>query len=90
MIHPERTKQMEQILYFQVPAEGLELVILLHTQYLGLRHHKLMINDDSHPKTFGLNKPYMPIFFLLKAFLKIFTFEKNLNFSEKMPSEGLL
>ena len=49
-----------------------------------------MINDDSHPKTFGLNKPYMPIFFLLKAFLKIFTFEKNLNFSEKMPSEGLL
>ena len=35
MIHPERTKQMEQILYFQVPAEGLELVILLHTQYLG-------------------------------------------------------
>ena len=30
---PERTKQMEQILNFQVPAEGLELVILLHTQY---------------------------------------------------------
>ena len=29
----ERTKQMEQILNFQVPAEGLELVILLHTQY---------------------------------------------------------
>ena len=26
---PERTKQMEQILNFQVPAEGLELVILL-------------------------------------------------------------
>ena len=32
----ERTKQMEQILNFQVPAEGLELVILLHTQYLVL------------------------------------------------------
>ena len=30
---PERTKQMEQILNFQVPAEGLELVILLYTQY---------------------------------------------------------
>ena len=29
----ERTKQMEPILNFQVPAEGLELVILLHTQY---------------------------------------------------------
>ena len=29
----ERTKQMEQILNFQVPSEGLELVILLHTQY---------------------------------------------------------
>ena len=29
----ERTKQMEQILNFQVPAEGLELVLLLHTQY---------------------------------------------------------
>ena len=33
----ERTKQMEQILNFQVPAEEpiwpIELVILLHTQY---------------------------------------------------------
>ena len=29
----ERTKQMEEILNFQVPAEGLELVILLHTHY---------------------------------------------------------
>ena len=27
----EKTKQMEQILNFQVPAEGLELVLLLHT-----------------------------------------------------------
>ena len=26
-------KQMEPILNFQVPADGLELVILLHTQY---------------------------------------------------------
>ena len=32
-VRAERTKQMEQILNFQVPAEGLELVILLHTQY---------------------------------------------------------
>ena len=30
---PERTKQMEEILNFQKPSEGLELVILLHTQY---------------------------------------------------------
>ena len=30
---PESTKQMEEKLNFQVPAEGLELVILLHTQY---------------------------------------------------------
>ena len=28
----ERTKQMEEILNFQKPSEGLELVILLHTQ----------------------------------------------------------
>ena len=27
------TVQMEENLNFQVPAEGLELVILLHTQY---------------------------------------------------------
>jgi hypothetical protein len=27
--------------------------------------------------------------FLLKPFFKIFTFEKNPNFSEKKPSEGL-
>ena len=31
--YPESTKQMEEKLNFQVPAEGLELVILLHTQY---------------------------------------------------------
>ena len=30
---PEIIKQVEQILNFQVPAEGLKLVILLHTQY---------------------------------------------------------
>ena len=30
---PESTKQMEEKLNFQVPTEGLELVILLHTQY---------------------------------------------------------
>ena len=31
--YTESTKQMEETLNFQVPAEGLELVILLHTQY---------------------------------------------------------
>ena len=31
--YAERTKQMEEILNFQKPSEGLELVILLHTQY---------------------------------------------------------
>ena len=30
--NPESTKKMEEILNFQVLAEGLELVILLHTQ----------------------------------------------------------
>ena len=30
---PESTKQMEKKLNFQVPTEGLELIILLHTQY---------------------------------------------------------
>ena len=32
-IRPESTKQMEEKLNFQVPAEGLELVIWLRTQY---------------------------------------------------------
>ena len=32
-IYPERTKQMEEIMNFQVATEGLELVILLHKQY---------------------------------------------------------
>ena len=32
-VKSERTKQMEQVLNFQVPPEGLELVILLRTQY---------------------------------------------------------
>ena len=32
-VHSESTKQMEEKLNFQVPAEGLELVILLHSQY---------------------------------------------------------
>ena len=55
---------MEEKLNFQVPAEGLELVILLHTQYEALRHHKLTMNDDSQPKFFfGLYKPHMPIIF---------------------------
>jgi hypothetical protein len=31
--YTESTKQMEEKLNFQVPAEGLELAILLHTQY---------------------------------------------------------
>ena len=33
LIRSESTKQMEEKLNFQVPAEGRELVILLHTQY---------------------------------------------------------
>ena len=33
LILDRQSKQMEQILNFQVPAEGLELVILLLTQY---------------------------------------------------------
>ena len=34
------------------PTEGLELLILLHTQHWALSHHKLMINEDSHPNFF--------------------------------------
>ena len=54
LYNPERTKQMEQILNFQVPSRGLELVILLHKlkisvgmirydsrQYLGILIHIL-------------------------------------------------
>ena len=43
-------EQMEPKLNFQVPAEGLELVILLHALYQALRHHKSIINDDGHTK----------------------------------------
>ena len=43
---------MEPILNFQVPVEGLELVILLHTQYFALRHYKSKMNYVSHPKFF--------------------------------------
>ena len=32
-VYSERTKQMEQILNSQMLAEGLDLVILLHTRY---------------------------------------------------------
>jgi hypothetical protein len=42
-------EQMEPILNFQVAAEGLELLTLLHTPYYALRHHKAIINDESHP-----------------------------------------
>ena len=45
---------LKQILNFQMPAEGLELVILLHTQYSALRQHQLKINDDSHLNFFCL------------------------------------
>ena len=57
---------MEPTLNFQVPAEGLQQVILLHTQYLALRHRKLIINDDSHLKLFclieGEQKKYTNVF----------------------------
>ena len=33
MIRSERTKQMEQILNFQVPAEGLELIMITEFSY---------------------------------------------------------
>ena len=32
-LYTESTKWMEEKMNFQVPTEGLELVILLHTQY---------------------------------------------------------
>ena len=52
LAYSERTKQ--PISNLQVPAEDLELAILLHTHYtaLTLRYHKTMINDDSYPKIF--------------------------------------
>ena len=40
-------KQMEPILNFQVPGEGLELVILLHTQYITLVPHNSLMHHDS-------------------------------------------
>ena len=35
-LNQRELKQMEPILNFQVPAEGLDLVILLHTQYYSI------------------------------------------------------
>ena len=58
--NPERTKQMKQILNFQVTAEGLELVILGHTQFQALKHHKLIMIDDSHPYFFLNKNPILP------------------------------
>ena len=76
----ESTKQMEEKLNFQVPAEGLELVILLHTQYQALRHHKLKINDDRHFNVFFvLYKPYMPIIFYQKHFSRFSLSKKKSN-----------
>jgi hypothetical protein len=43
-------KQMEPILNFQVPVEGLELVILLHTQYIILVPHNSLMYHDSQKK----------------------------------------
>ena len=60
--YAERTKQMEQILNFQVPSEGLELVILLH-KYTVLSFEASQTNNDSHPIFFVLYQPYMPIIF---------------------------
>ena len=61
---------MEQILNFQVPAEGLEMVILLRTQYvLSFEHHKLTINDDSHPIFLSYINPICPLFPIKSIFL---------------------
>ena len=43
----------------------------------------------ANPTFFLLIKTLYAHQFLLKQFFEIFTFEKNLNFSEKKPSEGL-
>ena len=43
-------KQMEPILNFQVPAEGLELVILIHTQYITLVPHNSLMHHESQKK----------------------------------------
>ena len=46
-LRQRKLKQMEPILNFQVPAEGLELVILLHTQYITLVLHNSLMHHDS-------------------------------------------
>ena len=47
-------KQMEPILNFQVPAEGLELVILLHTQYITLVPHNYLVHHDGQKNFFTI------------------------------------
>jgi hypothetical protein len=46
-ISQRELKQTEPILNFHVPAEGLELVILLHTQYITLVPHNSLMHHDS-------------------------------------------
>jgi hypothetical protein len=82
-------EQMEPRLNFQVPYEDIELLILLHTQNKALRHHKPIINDDSHPNFFLHHFINYFRFFYKKDFEKFLVLQKNHNFSEKTPSEGL-
>ena len=68
---------MEPKLNFQVPVEGLEL-------YKALRHHKSIINNDSHSK-FSKLFLFVVYHFFTEKILKKFTYKKEHNFSEKNP-----
>ena len=62
----------------------VELVILQHTLYKALRHHKSIINDDSHSK-FSKLFLFVVYNFFTEKILKKFTYKKEHNFSEKNP-----
>ena len=57
--------QMEPKLNFQVPAEGLEMHILLHRQYQTLGPNKLVMHQHSHP-FFSHQFNLLILFFLQK------------------------
>ena len=76
---------MEPKLNFQVPAEGLEMLILQHRQYKTLGPHKSVMHHHSHPNIFFIISISYSKFFFTKMILKNFPFEKIPIFSEKNP-----
>ena len=85
VLYPEKTKQTEPILNLQVPSEGLELMILLHTYtVLTLRYHLLMIIDDCQLKRSLYHFINNFQFFFTRIFFLDITFENFFNYTNSL------